>query len=70
MIFSRILKKIQTHNIDSADNLEQKAREQRQKALDIQKIAACRAIQINSLVNNSKENHSKKEKPTVIEDSG
>ena len=56
--------------MDSADSLERKAREQRQKALDIQRNAAYRAIQANSLANNSKENHTKKEKPTVIEDSG
>ena len=56
--------------MDSADNLERKAREQRQKALDIQRIAAYRAIQIASLENNNKENHTKKEKPTVTEDSG
>ena len=56
--------------MDSADSLERKAREQRQKALDIQRYATYRAIQANSLANNSKENHTKKEKPTVIEDSG
>lgn len=56
--------------IDSADNFEQKAREQRQKALDIQRNAAYRAIQINSLANNNKESHTKNEKPTVIDDSG
>lgn len=56
--------------MDSADNLERKAREQRQKALDIQRVAAYRAIQIASLENNNKESHTKKEKPTVIEDSG
>lgn len=56
--------------MDNADNLERKAREQRQKALDIQRIAAYRAIQIASLENNNKESHTKKEKPTVIDDSG
>lgn len=56
--------------LDSADSMERRAREERQKALDIQKAAAYRAIQAGGLADNGRENHTKKEKPTVIEDSG
>lgn len=54
--------------LDSADRMERKAREERQKALDIQKAVAYRAIQAGSLIN--KEHHTKSEKPAVIDDSG
>ncbi len=56
--------------LDSADSMERRAREERQKALDIQKAAAYRAIQAGGLADNGRENHTQKEKPTVIEDSG
>ncbi len=56
--------------IDSADNLERKAREHRQIGLDIQRYAAYGVIQASRSANNNKENHTKKEKPAIIEDSG
>lgn len=56
--------------LDSANRMEHRAMENRQKALDIQKAAAYRAIQAGNSVNNSKESHTKKEKPAVIEDAG
>ena len=59
--------KVQSY-MDSADDLEREARERRQIGLDIQRYAAYKIIR--SSANNNKENHTKKEKPTVIEDSG
>lgn len=53
-----------------ADNLERKAREERQKALDIQRAAAYNAIQTGGFIHHSKEQHTKPEQPAVIEDSG
>lgn len=53
-----------------ADSLERKAREERQKALDIQRAAAYNAIQAGNLISRGKEQHTKPEKPAVTEDSG
>lgn len=61
--------KAQTY-MDRADQMERRAREERQKALDIQKAVVLRSIQMNSSAHDRKETHVKKEKPTVVEDSG
>lgn len=56
--------------IDKALIMERRANEERQKALDIQKIAVYRAIEISGIVNRQREQSTKQERPKTIEDTG
>ncbi|MCM1400374.1 MAG: restriction endonuclease [Clostridium sp.] len=56
--------------LDYADSLERKVREERQKAFDIQRIAAYKAVRASGLAKTNKEHHTEKEKPAVVEDPG
>lgn len=59
----------QSH-LDRASSMERKAQEERQKALDIQKVAVYRSIQACGLRGTAKQGREKKEMPTVVEDTG
>ena len=56
--------------LDRAAVMERRANEERQKALDIQKMAVFRSIQASGILNTNKEKQTKKEKPALVEDSG
>lgn len=59
----------QSH-LDRASSMERKAQEERQKAIDIQKVAVYRNIQACGILGTAKQGREKKDKPTVIEDTG